>query len=185
MAVLWFCIWFLIYCSILWNVSQFMDFLFKKKTFRWFCGWGTHIIYVKTEWPWHQNSNDLIHILFCFINMCFQLLQLFKLIWEKYLKTNCQRWMFHHLILLLLMFLYTMRGIFKKNYKGGRSDWFQGLLCLQITGPLFVVHSCFCQAPGSLREGGLWIKLIKLFWTQSDNNSMVVSVHAIEGKSAM
>lgn len=73
----------------------------------------------------------------------------------------------------------------KKNYKGGRSDWFQGLLCLTITGPLFVVHSCFCQAPGSLREGGLWIKLIKLFWTKSDNNSMVVSVHAIEGKSVM
>lgn len=137
------------------------------------------------NWVTHRNSNDLIHILFCFINMCFQLLQLFKLIWEKYLKTNCQRWMFHHLILMLLMFLYTMRGIFKKNYKGGRSDWFQGLLCLPITGPLFVVHSCFCQAPGSLREGGLWIKLIKLFWTKSDNNSMVVSVHAIEGKSAM
>lgn len=78
------------------------------------------------NWVTHRNSNDLIHILFCFINMCFQLLQLFKLIWEKYLKTNCKRWMFHHLILMLLMFLYTMRGIFKKTTKGGGRIDFRG-----------------------------------------------------------
>lgn len=83
------------------------------------------------NWVTHQNSNDLIHILFCFINMCFQLLQLFKLIWEKYLKTNCQRWMFHHLILMLLMFLYTMRGIFKKTTKGGGRIDFRGFFVCQ------------------------------------------------------
>lgn len=123
--MLWFCIWFLIYCSILWNVCQFMDFLLKKNISALIL-WMRDTYNLCEKWVTHQNSNDLIHILFCFINMCFQLLQLLKLIWEKYLKTNCQKWMFHHFILMLLMFLYTMRGIFKKTTKGGEVGLISG-----------------------------------------------------------
>lgn len=71
-----------------------------KKKCSWLILWmrGTHKLC--KNWVGHQNCNDFTLSLFGFINQCFHLLQLFKLIWEKYLKTNCQSWMFHQSVLI-------------------------------------------------------------------------------------